>query len=59
MYSQVRAEMCKAAGHVIPTAWELVSGVHAATNIFPDEPRARTTEIGDPVRMDISQRVDG
>lgn len=59
MYSQVGARMCAGAGHLISICGELVSGSRAATNMFPDGPNGRTTEIGDPVRMDISQRIRG
>ncbi len=59
MYSQIGWRMCEGAGHMIPISGELVSGSRAATNIFPAGPSSRITEVGDPVRMDISQRIDG
>lgn len=59
MYAEIIASMQCAAGHEIPVVGELVSGPRTTTVNYPGGPRDRITQAGDPVLMDISQRVGG
>jgi Xaa-Pro dipeptidase len=59
MWGEITARMNQAVGHEIPVLGELVSGPRTTTVNYPGGPRERTTERGDSVLMDISQRVDG
>ncbi|HZQ06721.1 MAG TPA: Xaa-Pro peptidase family protein [Anaerolineae bacterium] len=59
MYAEIIARMQRAAGHEIPVAGELVSGPRTTTVNYPGGPQDRVTQTGDPVLMDISQRVSG
>ena len=59
MWGELTARMNQAAGHEIPVVGELVSGPRTTTVNYPGGPCDRTTEPGDAVLMDISQRIDG
>jgi Xaa-Pro aminopeptidase len=58
LWNSVIDEMSKAAGRQLPVAGEIVSGDRTAT-VAPGGPADRVTREGDPVLMDISQRLNG
>jgi len=59
MYAEVTGCMQRAVGRELSVVGELVSGRRTTTTNYPGGPRDRITEPGDPVLMDISQRVSG
>jgi len=58
MWNSVIDEMSKAAGRQLPVVGEIVSGDRTAT-VAPGGPADRVAQEGDPILMDISQRLNG
>ena len=59
MFTEISRYIFEGAGRDIMLSGELVTGPRAATVLYPNGPRARTTEPGDAALMDLSGRFDG
>lgn len=59
LWADVSAAVFAAHGRDIPLTGEIVSGPRTTTVAYPNGPRARVTEAGDPVLMDLSGRAAG
>jgi len=59
MYAEIAARTFEAAGRDMPLTGELVTGPRTTVVQYPNGPRARTTDPGDVVLMDLSGRYDG
>jgi Xaa-Pro aminopeptidase len=59
MWAELTMRMFEAVGHDVPVTGELVTGERTRTVEYPNGPRNRVTQRGDPALMDISQRIDG
>ncbi len=59
LWAEVSAAVFAAHGRDIPLTGEIVTGPRTATVAYPNGPRARVTETGDPVLMDLSGRAAG
>jgi Xaa-Pro aminopeptidase len=59
LWADVAAAVFAAHGRDIPLTGEVVTGPRTESVAYPNGPRSRTTEAGDPVLMDLSGRADG
>lgn len=59
LWAEVSAAVFAAHGRDIPLTGEIVTGPRTTTVAYPNGPRARITETGDPVLMDLSGRAAG
>lgn len=59
MWGDITAHVHEAAGRDIPISGELVTGPRVTVVEYPNGPRDRLTQAGDPALMDISGRVEG